>query len=186
VAISLEERRAIRPFLGWGEFQELKPSPFAAIRSRLELLDFGIARIGDDAAEITQAGAVLGTPGFMAPEVLAGAPGGVPADIYGIAAALYYALTGKTPKDTNNAPASEVIAGIPLAIDDALARALDSQPERRWDTADEFATALGAAGLEWTASFLIDRDHSLPAPGDDPSIDSEAPTTQVDASRVAR
>jgi serine/threonine-protein kinase len=152
---------------------------------RLELLDFGIADVGDD-AELTQAGVVLGTPGFIAPEVMAGAPGGVPADIYGFAATVYYALTGTTPRDAKNAPASELIAGIPLAVDDVLARALDSDPSRRFPDAGELAAALGAANLTWTGSFVIDRDHSLPPPGDDPTVDPEEPPTHVDAPQAAR
>lgn len=51
-------------------------------------------------------GAVLGTPGYMAPEVKAGAPGGVPADIYSLGAAFYYALTSRSPHDTDGAAAS--------------------------------------------------------------------------------
>ena len=149
---------------------------------RLELLDFGIARIGDE-AELTQAGAVMGTPGFMAPEVLAGAQGGTPADIYGLAAALYFALTGKTPRDAGNVPASELDAEIPAKLDDVLVRALDSQPSRRPETADELAQALSAAGLEWTGSWPIDRDHSLPAADHDPPIDPAEPPTQLDSPR---
>src|SRR5690606_31179866 len=96
---------------------------------RIELLDFGIARIGDD-NELTVAGAVMGTPGFMAPEVAAGAPGGTAADIYSLAAALYYALTGKTPNDTHGAPASELVPAVPAGLDDLLVRALDPEPSR--------------------------------------------------------
>ncbi len=153
---------------------------------RVELLDFGIARIGDDAAELTQAGAVMGTPGFMAPEVLAGAPAGVPADVYGFAATLYFALTGTSPRDANGVPASQLIAGIPLAIDDAISRSLDGDPSRR-PASDELGQLLAAAGLEWTASFLIDRRHSLiPEDPHDPTIDPEAPATAVDAPRANR
>jgi hypothetical protein len=155
---------------------------------RIELLDFGIATTGEDDAELTQAGAVLGTPGFMAPEVLAGASGGIPADIYGLAATLYFALTGTTPRDANHVSASELVAGIPLALDDALVRALDAEPSRRFASAEEFAAALIAATTaQWTGSFTVDLDHTLPPPTDeDPSPDSEEPPTHVDAPRSAR
>jgi eukaryotic-like serine/threonine-protein kinase len=147
---------------------------------RIELLDFGIARIGDD-NDLTVAGAVMGTPGFMAPEVMAGAPGGIPSDIYSLAAALYFALTGKTPKDARNVAASELSAAIPAKLDDVLVRALDSEPSRRYPTADEFAEALLAVGLTWDGSFTIDRDHSIPPPPEhDPTIDPEESATQVD------
>lgn len=147
---------------------------------RIELLDFGIARIGDD-AELTQAGAVLGTPGFIAPEVLAGAPGGVPADLYSFAAALYFALCGKTPRDTQHAPISALVAGIPEAIDDVLVRSLDSEPSRRHASADELAAELAATGLVWSGTFRLDRDHSIPPTLEDPSVNPDEPATHVDA-----
>lgn len=153
---------------------------------RIELLDFGIARIGDD-ADLTIAGAVMGTPGFMAPEILAGAPGTERADIYSLAAALYYALTGKTPRDTKHAPVSELVPSLPAKLDDVLVRALDSEPTRRQVDADEFADELTAVGLAWTGSFTIDRDHSLPPPPDhDPTVDPEEAKTQADAPHSVR
>ncbi|MBA2540892.1 MAG: serine/threonine protein kinase [Deltaproteobacteria bacterium] len=97
---------------------------------RIELLDFGIARIGDD-AELTIAGAVMGTPGFMAPEVLAGSPGSARSDIYSLAAALYFALTGKSPRDAKFVPVSELVPSLPGKLDDVLVRALDNEPTRR-------------------------------------------------------
>jgi serine/threonine-protein kinase len=153
---------------------------------RIELLDFGIARIGDD-ADLTVAGAVMGTPGFMAPEVTAGAPGGVTSDIYSFAAALYFALTGKTPKDARNAPASELCAAIPARLDDVLVRALDAEPSRRHTSADELAEALASVDLTWDGSFTIDRDHSMPPPPErDPTVDPEEAATQADAPRASR
>ncbi len=153
---------------------------------RLELLDFGIAQVGDD-AELTQAGSIMGTPAFMAPEVLAGAPANVASDVYGFAASIYYALTGSPPREANNAPVSALIAGVPATLDDALVRALDSEPTRRHGSAEELAAALARTGLHWTGSWPIDRVASLgPAPID-PTIDPEAPVTQVEApSRKSR
>jgi len=152
---------------------------------RLELLDFGIAQVDDD-VELTQAGAVMGTPGYMAPEVLAGAPGSVAGDIYGFAASLYFALTGSSPKDANLAPASALIAGIPLEIDDLLARALDAEPSRRHSDADALAAELAKVNLPWTGSFPIDRMGSTQPPDEDedPTVDPEAPATHVEARRA--
>ncbi|MBL9016647.1 MAG: serine/threonine protein kinase [Myxococcales bacterium] len=150
---------------------------------RLELLDFGIARIGDD-AELTQAGAVMGTPGFMAPEVVAGAPGNVRSDVYGLGAALYYALTGKNPRDAGKAPASAVVSGIPIELDDILARALDDEPSRRFESADDVAIALSKTGLVWTGSWPIDRELSMaPTTERDPTVDPDESATQSEAPR---
>ena len=153
---------------------------------RIELLDFGIARVGDE-AELTVAGAVMGTPGFMAPETIAGAPGNIRADIYSLAAALYYALSGKTPRDTKHAPISSAAPGISLKLDDVLARALDPEPSRRQIDADELAEELVAVGLTWSGSFTIDRDHSMPPPPEhDPTVDPEESATHADAPHAGR
>lgn len=53
------------------------------------LIDFGIAYL-EEAARLTLPGASFGTPGFAAPEVVAGLPGGPPADIYGLARLFQY------------------------------------------------------------------------------------------------
>lgn len=165
--------------------RDLKPGNMFVVATaqepeHMELLDFGIARIGDD-AELTQAGAVLGTPGFIAPEVLAGAPGGVPADIYGFCAALYFAVTGTTPRDSRHKPASEIVSGIPGKLDDVIVAGLDSEPSRRPHSADELAEMLAAVNLQWTGSFILDRDHSIPAePERDPTVNPEEPETAVE------
>ena len=135
---------------------------------RIELLDFGIAHTGDDAG-LTVVGAVMGTPDFMAPEVLAGAPGGIPADIYGFAASLYYAITGATPRDTRNAPVSELVADIPAELDGAITGALAAEPSRRPPSVLELANQLVATGLRWTGSWRIDQARSTTGnPADGP------------------
>jgi serine/threonine protein kinase len=146
----------------------------------LELLDFGIARVDAD-SELTQQGAVVGTPGFMAPEVLAGAPGGVPADIYGLGAALYFALTGLSPRDAKHVPPSAIVAGVPLELDDLIVRALDREPSRRPASADDLRDALAAIPA-WRGSWPIDgggtATTTIPADVDVPptSDPSEPPT----------
>lgn len=151
---------------------------------RLELLDFGIARMAsaDVDGDLTVAWHVMGTPGFMAPEVVAGAQATVASDIYGLAASVYFALTGTTPRDANNAPVSELIAGVPPELDDAIERGLDPEPSRRPASADDFAAALAKCTLAWTGGFSIDRAQTQPIamPPSDPTVDPEAPPTQVE------
>jgi serine/threonine protein kinase len=118
----------------------------------------------------------------MAPEVVAGASATVSSDIYGLAASIYFALTGTTPRDANNAPVSQLIAGVPPELDDAIVLALDPEPSRRPASADDFAAAIAKSKLTWTGGFSIDRANSLPPPlpSSDPTIDPEAPPTQVE------
>jgi serine/threonine protein kinase len=61
---------------------------------RVFLADFGIARLVDS-AHVTQAGDVLGTPSFFAPEQVSGEPVGPPADVYALGLVLLECLTGR-------------------------------------------------------------------------------------------
>ncbi|MDQ3365996.1 MAG: serine/threonine protein kinase [Myxococcota bacterium] len=140
--------------------RDLKPANMFVVATdheprRIELVDFGIARVPDD-AEVTQAGVILGTPGYMAPEILAGAPATVASDIYGFAATFYYALTRRTPHATDHAPVSASLRGVSAQLDDALVRALDKDPGRRHATAEELAAELRSIQLPWSGSFRID------------------------------
>ena len=81
---------------------------------RVFLADFGIARLVDS-AHVTQAGDVLGTPAFFAPEQVSGEPVGPPADVYALGLVLLECLTGRREYD-----------GAPLEV--AMAR-LNRQPE---------------------------------------------------------
>jgi serine/threonine protein kinase len=65
---------------------------------RVFLADFGIARIVDS-AHVTQAGDVLGTPAFFAPEQVSGEPVGPPADVYALGLVLLESLTGEREYD---------------------------------------------------------------------------------------
>ena len=149
-----------------------------------KLLDFGVAQIEDDDAGLTAAGAVIGTPGYIAPEVFAGAPGGVLADVYGLAATLFYALTGKNPRDAGpGTPPSALVPGIPADLDDALVRALDPDPARRQRGADELGIDLGATALAgtWKGGLPADRLTPPPdAPALDATVDADAPATRHD------
>lgn len=65
---------------------------------RVFLADFGIARMVDS-AHVTQAGDVLGTPAFFAPEQVSGDPVGPPADVYALGLVLLESLTGRREYD---------------------------------------------------------------------------------------
>jgi eukaryotic-like serine/threonine-protein kinase len=74
-----------------------------------KLSDFGLARHLEDAAGLTQSGAPLGTPGYMAPEQAEGKARdvGPAADIYALGAIFYELLTGRPP--FSGATASETL-----------------------------------------------------------------------------
>ncbi len=139
------------------------------LRPRLKLLDFGIARrVGadEDSGRLTTAGAIFGTPAYMAPEQAQGAEHvDARADLYAVGVLLYEGLSGRPPYAGANALALlvQVLAGqrAPLAprapIPDGLAaivdRALASAPAARFQTADEMARALSV--LVWPEQDAI-------------------------------
>ncbi|MEU8585880.1 serine/threonine-protein kinase [Streptomyces sp. NPDC048664] len=76
--------------------RDVKPSNVLLAGNRPLLIDFGIARAGDD-SRLTTTGGVIGSPGYMAPEQATGGISAPPADIFALGAVLVYASTGRGP-----------------------------------------------------------------------------------------
>ncbi len=120
------------------------------------LADFGIAR-RLDATAMTAEGLLVGTAGFLAPEVIEGSPAGPASDRYALAAVAFEALTGRPPFRADGAPgllfahvnrpaprASSLRPGLPPGIDAALQRGLAKDPRSRPATARELVDSLRA------------------------------------------
>lgn len=125
--------------------------------------DLGLSRELDRGSRLTMA---AGTPGFMAPEQ-AGEDGtvGPPADLYGVGATVYFALTGRRP-DTTPVPPSTLRPGLPDGTDAVILRALAPDPGLRWPTAGALRDALrGLAGRAADGS-----ERAAPAPAADPEV----------------
>ncbi|MFZ4767603.1 MAG: protein kinase domain-containing protein, partial [Roseimicrobium sp.] len=128
---------------------------------RVKVSDFGIARLAHEAArgDLTVTGTLLGTPDYTAPEQLS-ASGQVDhrADIFSVGVMLYELLTGTLPRGVFR----PVSALVPVArgLDAVLARALQSEPQRRFGDVIELSTELdmsrknGSAWL-WVALALL-------------------------------
>ncbi len=138
--------------------RDLKPSNVFLTPVGVKLLDFGLARpiaprdAGADLS-ITQAGTVLGTPRYMAPEVWRGEEVGPAADLFAVGALTYEMLTGRPAfggetllKVYENVltqePAPVVGSATAARIDQVLQRALRKKPSERFPTAAAMATAL--------------------------------------------
>lgn len=118
--------------------------------------DFGIARTVDSiVADVTSPDVLVGTPAYVAPELVAGSPPTPAVDIYALGAVLYQALTGRRPYDEATAVAmlARIAAGPPPPVpavapgaDPALAavidRAMARDPSQRFASARDVADAL--------------------------------------------
>ncbi len=125
----------------------------------VKLLDFGIAKAGwDEDNEVTKTGVVLGSPSYMSPEQVRGIKYiDHRSDLWSLGVLLYRALTGKMPFQGESnldvalriagepcPPATSVVPALPLEVDALLARALDRDRERRFQSAREMAAAIAS------------------------------------------
>jgi predicted Ser/Thr protein kinase len=76
--------------------RDLKPGNVMLVDERPVVIDFGIAHIAD-ATRLTQTGMVMGTPGYLAPEVIEGQPSSGASDVHSWGATVAFAATGRQP-----------------------------------------------------------------------------------------
>jgi eukaryotic-like serine/threonine-protein kinase len=135
-----------------------------------KLLDFGVAKVTRLDGPVkplvapTEAGVAVGTPRYMAPELVMGT-GEIDerVDLYAAGMVLYYLLAGRGPFDhakglaaafraqlyeAPQPPSAHAPQAIPSALDDVVLRALAKRPEERFRSARAFAEALARVGVE--------------------------------------
>lgn len=121
----------------------------------VKVADFGIARI--DRSDLTQAGSLMGTPTYMAPEGLRGEPVGPSGDLYSVGMVLFELVTGRrpAPEHIHSGQVDEFVAttldstpALPESLASVIRRALAPSPEQRFDSADAFRDALGTVRVE--------------------------------------
>ncbi|HEX6883716.1 MAG TPA: protein kinase [Planctomycetota bacterium] len=134
---------------------------------KVKVLDFGLAkpirderRSSTDSVLSTEAGRLLGTPTYMAPEQARGRPIDARVDIWALGCVLYECLTGRRAFDGESL--SDVLAAVlaqepdwtrlpaptPARLRELLARCLAKDPRERWRHAGDVRLELGSAGRE--------------------------------------
>ncbi len=143
--------------------RDIKPEnlflPGGAI-DRLKVLDFGIARLTSGVGRLTRTGKVIGTPGYMAPELVRGARDITPrADVFSLGCVMFQCLTGRAVFEAE-APTAllakillveaprvrELAPHVPASVDDCVAQMLAKNPEERLADAGAVLDVLGGLG----------------------------------------
>ena len=133
----------------------------AAGYERIKLLDFGIAKVQDAEPhdKLTEAGVVLGTPAYMAPERLLGSgEDDARTDVYSVGATLFECLSGVTPYSGTypeivlqvagkapTTPLRSVAPDVPEALASVVDRSLCKSPMARFASAGDLAFAIEQA-----------------------------------------
>ena len=128
--------------------RDVKPSNVLMEGRAPILIDFGLARVADD-PKLTHTGWLLGTPGYLAPEILHGEDATAASDIHSWAATVAYAGTGHPPfgRGPSMAVMDRVrrgqhrLSGLDVRVRELVALALEPEPRRR-PTLDEIRAQL--------------------------------------------
>lgn len=142
---------------------------------RAKVADFGIAKT-IESMDLTTTGIIVGTPGYLAPELIAGQAATPRSDLYSVGVLLYESLSGRKPFDAESPlalahaiqnqrpePLRELRPDVPEGVVAVVERAMEKDPRRRFADASEMARVLGQTpapagaaatqALGWTRAF---------------------------------
>ncbi len=178
--------------------RDLKPANlFLTSDGRLQVLDFGIARLHDETTgEATAAGAMLGTPAFMAPEQALAESSRIDAqtDLWAVGATLFGLLTGELVHPGDNAHQllvnaatkkargiASVATEVPEPVASVIDKALAFDKSARWTSATEMREALQKACVAVTGAPIAALPKTERVSGHEQTVAAEkVPTPRSD------
>jgi hypothetical protein len=142
--------------------RDLKPGNVMMTDDRPVVIDFGIAQ-APESTRLTQTGMVMGTPGYLAPEVIEGKPSSPASDVHSWGATVAYAATGRAPYGTGSfetiffrvISGRADLGGVPASLVPLVSAALAKDPAVRPSAAWLSSKAKNLATLNGNGSSAL-------------------------------
>ncbi|MFE5326141.1 serine/threonine-protein kinase [Embleya sp. NPDC056575] len=143
--------------------RDLKPSNVLLAADGPRVIDFGIS-LAAESTMLTESGAVIGTPGFIAPEQLVHGRASAASDVFALGAVLAYTATGRNPFGTGHAHAlndrvvhlEPDLGGLPPEAADVAVRCLAKEPGLRPTVAELIAELGRLSEVEGVDGFFTE------------------------------
>ncbi|MGI5164420.1 serine/threonine-protein kinase [Spirillospora sp. CA-253888] len=170
--------------------RDLKPANVLLSPTGPRVIDFGIARTLDAVDGPTPSGQFMGTPAYIAPEIVNGGPVSPAADVFAWGCVVAFAGTGRKPFDGKTtleiirrvAEAEPDLNGLDPALHEPVRRALEKDPEQRPKIDEILKWLTGSSTPDPTSVLPVEErpSESVPAPEgegpEQPSAEAEAPS----------
>jgi serine/threonine-protein kinase len=182
VALATQMLEALNVAHGLGiVHRDVKPANILLLPSgQVKMTDFGISRM--NTSDITQDGAIIGTPAYMSPEQCRGDPVDARSDLFSVGTVLYELLTGTRAFGGRNATEvtyqvltveppelSQVVADVPPALAAVLRQAMTKSRDARFASARAMVEALQAAMREGGSAPGFDQTVVMPRSAFEPA-----------------